>query len=478
MSSIVVTGGRPLTGEVRVGGAKNSALKLMAAALLAPGVSTLAQRARHRRRRASWPRCSSGLGATRRALRPRADDRRDRAHRRYEAPVRDGRADARVHVRARLARRPARPRARGACPAAATSARARSTCTSAGLEALGVEIDVEHGYIDATAPRGLDGAHVSLDFPSVGATENLLMAAALARGHDRHRQRRARAGDRRPRRRSCTAMGARIEGAGTLDHHRSRASTRCTRSSTRVVGDRIEAGTFLVAGALGGGPVTVRGFDPAPPRHRAREARARPACDVERHEDGVTVSRDGPVRPVDVATLPYPGFPTDMQAQFMTLMALADGDCVITENVFENRFMFADELVAHGRRHPHRRPPRARPRRARSSPARRCAAPTCAAARRSCSPGSSPTATTVVTDIHHIERGYEDFVPKLARARRRHPRRWTSDPTAGRPDRRRGRTMLDRDAIKAIIPHREPFLLVDRIDELRARRVAPSATST
>ena len=129
-----------------------------------------------------------------------------------------------------------------------------------------------------------------------------------------------------------------------------------------TVGDRIEAGTFLGGGALTGGPLTVRGIDPAFLRMAIMKLRAM-GCDVETGDDWITVRREEPLSSVDIQTLPHPGFPTDLQAQFMLLAALADGASVVTENVFENRFMFAAELVRMGADVTHRRPPCHRARR-------------------------------------------------------------------------------------------------------------------
>jgi UDP-N-acetylglucosamine 1-carboxyvinyltransferase len=279
-----------------------------------------------------------------------------------------------------------------------------------GLQELGVRIEFGHGYIHATAPEGLKGADVMLDFPSVGATENLLMAAVLAEGTTVIDN-----AAREPEIADLTAflvgMGADIQGAG---------SPTITVTGVdalhpvehRVVGDRIEAGTFLVAGALCGGPVTVRGFNPKHLELVLTKLRAA-GCEVIVLPDGVTIERTSIARPVDVQTLPYPGFPTDMQAQFMALMALSDGDCIITENVFENRFMFADELVRMGadvRIEAHHaivkgvRGLSGAP--VRSPDLRGGAALVLAAL--------VAEGCTRINDVHHIERGYERFVEKLA----------------------------------------------------------------
>jgi len=178
-----------------------------------------------------------------------------------------------------------------------------------------------------------------------------------------------------------------------------------------VVGDRIEAGTYLMAGALDSGPVTVTGFLPEhldivlQKLHQA-------GCIVERGSDRVTISRTGPLRPVDVQTLPYPGFPTDLQSLFMTLMAVADGGCVITENVFENRFIFADEITRMGadvRIDGHYALVRG-VKRFSGAPV---ASPDLRGGAALVLAGLVADGRTVVTEVHHIDRGYEGFVEKL-----------------------------------------------------------------
>jgi UDP-N-acetylglucosamine 1-carboxyvinyltransferase len=280
-----------------------------------------------------------------------------------------------------------------------------------GLAELGVEIRTGHGYIDAIAPAaGLHAAHVVLDFPSVGATENLLTASAVAKGTTviENAAREPEIVDLID---FLNAMGARISGAGsptiTVEGVESLHA-----AEHRVVGDRIEAGTFVVAGAITGGPVTVRGFDPSH-LELVLTKLEQAGCVIHVLPDGVTIERSQPIHPVDVQTLPFPGFPTDMQAQFMALMALADGNSIITENVFENRFMFADELSRMGadiRIEGHH-------------------ALVKGVGQLSGAPVKCPDlrggaalvlaalvadGETQVGDVYHIDRGYERFVDKLA----------------------------------------------------------------
>jgi UDP-N-acetylglucosamine 1-carboxyvinyltransferase len=207
------------------------------------------------------------------------------------------------------------------------------------------------------------------------------------------------------------AMGARVAGAGTPTVTVEGGDT-LTPATHRVIGDRIEAGTYLVAGAITGGPVTVRGFDPGA-LELVLEKLAQAGCSVEKLPDAVTIRRDGPIHSVDVQTLPFPGFPTDMQAQFMALMALAQGDSIITENVFENRFMFADELMRMGadiRIEGHHALVKGVAELSgapvRSTDLRGGAALVIA--------GLAADGDTVVSDVQHIDRGYERFCDKLS----------------------------------------------------------------
>ncbi len=209
-----------------------------------------------------------------------------------------------------------------------------------GLAQMGAQIDLVHGYVEAKATR-LHGATIYLDLPSVGATENLMMAATLAQGKTVI-ENAAEEPEIAELATVLNQMGARISGAGT-NTLTIEGVDRLGAVSHRLMPDRIEAGTFMVAAALTGGDVRVQG---APSNHleaflvKLREAGA--AIYIE--EDGVRVKGCSRPRSVDITTLPYPGFPTDLQAQMMVLTSVADGVSVITENVFENRFMHVQEL--------------------------------------------------------------------------------------------------------------------------------------
>jgi UDP-N-acetylglucosamine 1-carboxyvinyltransferase len=210
------------------------------------------------------------------------------------------------------------------------------------LTAMGAEITIDHGYVTARVPRGrLHAADFLFDVQTVTGTENALMAAALADGHTvlRNCAREPEVADLA---RALTAMGARIEGAGRTEIHVDGVERLGTLRHA-VIADRIEAGTLLVAGALTGGDVLVKGADAghlAALVEKLREAGAR----VEVQAGGVRVVGDGPAHPIQLRTAPHPGFPTDMQAQMMVLLAVGAGSSVVTETIFENRYMHVLEL--------------------------------------------------------------------------------------------------------------------------------------
>ncbi len=215
-----------------------------------------------------------------------------------------------------------------------------------GLQELGAEVVLESGYVTARAPKGLTGARVVFPQVSVGATENLLMAASLARG-ETVLVNAAREPEVADLARCLVAMGAQIEGAGT-DQITIRGVDRLHAAEHAIVPDRIEAGTYAIAAAITGGDIELLGFD-----LELMEAPAKTLSDagvaVSATERGVRVTA-GNRRPsgVDVMTEPFPGFPTDLQAQMMALMCVADGAAMITETIFENRFMHVPELCRMG----------------------------------------------------------------------------------------------------------------------------------
>ena len=216
-----------------------------------------------------------------------------------------------------------------------------------GFEALGAQIILGHGFIEARAPQGLKGARVYLDFPSVGATENIMMAASLANGQTII-ENAAQEPEIVDLANYLNAMGANVRGAGT-NAVRIEGVRELRGTTYAVIPDRIEAGTYMVAAAITGGDVTLKNvlFEHMKPLV-AKLKEAGVAIEESVDEIRVRASADLRIRAVDVKTLPYPGFPTDMQAQFMALMTVAHGSSLISETVFENRFMHVDELKRMG----------------------------------------------------------------------------------------------------------------------------------
>lgn len=338
----LIEGGRRLHGEVEVSGAKNAALKLIAAALLAPGRSTLHNVPRIKDVNTM---CAvlDGLGAGAEfegdALHVDAD-RIDSYTAPYEL-VRQMRASL-VVLGPLIARF---GEAEVSAPGGCNLGLRKFNFHLDGLRALGAEIELDHGFIKAEAPRGLRGAEIVFQYPSVTATENVMMAAVLARGLTTIEN-----GAREPEVVALAdflnAMGARVEGAGT-GLITIEGVEKLHPAEHTVMPDRIEAGTFVMATAATGGDVTVRN---ALPEHLKMELQKLHdmGLDVETLGDGqgLRVRVDDPrdLRGVDISTLPFPGFATDLQAQMMVLLTQVDGAGIITENVYENRLQVAEEL--------------------------------------------------------------------------------------------------------------------------------------
>ncbi len=407
---IVVEGGTPLKGEVRVSGAKNSALKLMAASILGQGATTL-----HNVPLISDITVMGKVLETLGAKVSREDHTLSidtSGVTSWETPYElVSKMRASIAVLGPLLARFGK--ARVAMPGGCNLGARKIDMHMVGLEALGVHFETDHGYIDATVPAGhLKGAYVVLDFPSVGATENTMMAAVVAEG-ETVIENAAREPEIEDLANMLNAMGACVKGAGsptiTVTGVPLESLHPCEHTT---VGDRIEAGTFLVGGALTGGPVTVKGIDPSFLRMALMKLSAM-GCTVETGQDWITVSRSGDLCATDIQTLPHPGFPTDLQAQFMLLASVAQGSSVITENVFENRFMFAAEIGRMGANidiEDHHAMIAGVPALQGTSVKAtdlRCGAALVLA-------GVFAEGTTQVHRVHHIDRGYEDYVGKLA----------------------------------------------------------------
>jgi UDP-N-acetylglucosamine 1-carboxyvinyltransferase len=279
-----------------------------------------------------------------------------------------------------------------------------------GLEQLGATITLDGGYVVAEAPRGLRGATIVLPFASVGATENLMMAATLANGRTElvNAAREPEIGDLA----AClVAMGARISGVGT-DRLSIEGVDRLHAASHSIVPDRIETGTYACAVAAAGGRVRLEG---GKLEHLGALARSMQDAGVSIEQDGdaLVVTREGRLAGVDVMTEPYPGFPTDMQAQFMAVMSVAEGASMVTETIFENRFMHVPELVRMGARiNVHGASAIIR-----GVPALSGAPVMATDLRASVSlilAGLAAEGETVVSRVYHLDRGYEQVERKLA----------------------------------------------------------------
>ena len=409
MDIIRVEGGHAIEGSVCVSGAKNSALKLMAATLLAPGKTTLT----------NVPNISDvhvmgkvlkRMGATIEVVDEHSLVIDTSSVDSWEAPYElVAKMRASTAVMGPLLGRFGR--AKIAMPGGCNLGARKIDMHILGLEALGVEFDTDHGYIYADASKGLTGTSVTLEFASVGATENLIMAAVKAKG-ETVIDNAAREPEIVDLANMLNKMGAKITGAGTpvvtiegvdelhpVEH--------------RVVGDRIEAGTFLVAGAIMASEqgVEVTGFNPV---HLGMVLRKMELMGIrtERTENGMKVYRADRIAPVDIQTLPFPGFPTDMQAQVMVLSTLADGTSIITENIFENRFMFASELSRMGaniRVEDHH----ALIHGVDGFSGAQVVSPDLRGGAALVIAGLIAEGVTEVSAIHHIYRGYERFVEKL-----------------------------------------------------------------
>ncbi|MGA7689830.1 MAG: UDP-N-acetylglucosamine 1-carboxyvinyltransferase [Jiangellales bacterium] len=403
-----VHGGSRLDGAVRIAGAKNSALKLMAAALLAPGRSVLHDvpdilDVEYMAAMLENLGCSIERYGRSVAITVPSDD--GLTHRAPYGLVRRLRAS--IAVLGPLVGRLGA--AEVALPGGDNIGSRGLDMHLAGLERLGASIGVEHGNVVARAPGGLQGRSVWLDFPSVGATENLLMAGVLAQGTTVI-DNAAREPEIVDLCQMLAAMGAEIDGAGS--------STVVVRGVAGlhpvehvVVPDRIVTGTWAVAAVMTQGDVTITN---ARPEHleivldKLSWAGAR----LNTVPDGMRVRMDRRPRAFDVVTLPYPGFPTDLQPMVVALNSIADGTSMITENVFESRFMFVNELARLGadvRTEGHHAAVRGKG----SLSGAPVAATDIRAGAGLVLAGLVAEGETLVTSVHHIDRGYPDFVPQL-----------------------------------------------------------------
>jgi UDP-N-acetylglucosamine 1-carboxyvinyltransferase len=344
MDSIRIIGGAPLYGTIKISGAKNAALPLMICGLLTDDRVELANVAKL----ADLRTMAELLAQHGIAVEPTGEHSLVLGGRitNVEAPydiVRKMRASI-VVLGPLLARcREARVSLPGGC---AIGTRPVDLHLK-GFEAMGATIKLDGGYIDATAPGGLHGANIMFPFTSVGATENLLMAATLAEGTTTLRNA-AREPEVTDLAKCLIAMGADIQGVGT-DTLTIEGVKSLHGAAHDILPDRIETGTYACAAAITGGNLLLRNA-------RAEDLGAvitvlsEAGIEITQEADGIRVHRKNGLHGVDVTTEPFPGFPTDMQAQFMALMAVAEGASMVTETIFENRFMHVPELNRMGAR--------------------------------------------------------------------------------------------------------------------------------
>ncbi len=406
MEQIRVVGPSRLSGDVTISGAKNSVLKLMAAALLAPGRTTITQ----------VPEIIDVdiMAELLRRLGCDVDRRMNQLVIDVPAEL-GGEADYDLVRQLRASIGVLGPllvrcgQARVAVPGGDNIGSRGLDLHVGGLQKLGAELSSEHGFLIARAPDGLTGATIWLDFPSMGATENLLMAGVLARGTTVI-DNAAREPEIVDLARMLQGMGAKIGGAGTSTIEIEGVSELGPTTHVTVP-DRIVAGTFAMAAVMTRGDVTVHG---ARPEHLEilLDKLATSGATVMGMDDGFRVTMETRARAVDVVTLPYPGFPTDFLSMIIGLNAVAEGTAMVTENVFEGRFRFIQELVRLGadiRTDGHHAVVRGRP--------VLSGAPVVATDIRAGAglvlAGLVADGVTTVADVRHIDRGYAHFVEQL-----------------------------------------------------------------
>lgn len=408
MEKIIVRGGNRLTGTVKVEGAKNAVLPVIAATLLASDgksvirdvptlsdVYTINEVLRYLNAEVEFVNNQIEVNASREL--------------KIEAPfeyVRKMRASVLV-MGSLLARN---GRARVALPGGCAIGSRPIDQHLKGFEAMGATVKVGNGFIEAEANEGLHGAKIYLDFPSVGATENIMMAATLAKGTTII-ENVAKEPEIVDLANFLNSMGAKVRGAGT-GTIRIEGVEKLYGADHTIIPDRIEAGTFMVAAAITGGNVLVRG---AVPEHLTSLIAKMEEMGVmfEEEEDGIRVIGPETLKAVDIKTMPHPGFPTDMQSQMMALLLRAQGTGMITETVFENRFMHVEEfrrmnaeIKIDGRSVIVNGPSNLQGAEVAATDLRAAAALILT--------GLVADGMTRVTELKHLDRGYVDFHHKLA----------------------------------------------------------------
>jgi UDP-N-acetylglucosamine 1-carboxyvinyltransferase len=409
MDKFVVRGGNPLLGTIKVSGAKNSALPCMAAAILTED-EVILENIPQVHDIETERKLLTSMGA--------------------EVELGYGRAQHRTHIKCAILSDPVAKYeivktmrasslvlgpliartgiARVAMPGGCAIGGRPIDLHIKGLEAMGATITQDHGYLEARADR-LKGAHIVFDKITVTGTEDLLMAAALAEGESLF-ENCAREPEVTDLAALLIAMGANIEGAGT-GTIRIQGVAKLHGARHRINPDRIEAGTFLLAGAITGGDLNV---DCCEPQHLGALIAKLEQCGVKIDvgADHVRVRSGGELKATDIITEEYPGFPTDMQAQFMALCTQAEGTSTITENIFENRFMHVQELIRMGANITIS----GRTATVRGKSPLQSAAVMCSDLRASASlvlAALVADGETILDRVYHLDRGYEHFEEKL-----------------------------------------------------------------
>ena len=409
MEKLIIHGGHELHGRVKISGAKNAVLPIIAATLLAQDkpcvldevpylndVCTIAEVLRQLGAKVDFNRQQHTLFVDSTVLKT------------VDAPydlVRKMRASF-VIMGSLLARY---GKAKISMPGGCAIGTRPIDLHLKGFEALGAEIEIGHGFISATAPNGLKGTSIYLDFPSVGATENIIMAACMAEGQT-ILENAAQEPEIIDLANFLNIMGAKIRGAGT-NVIKITGVPKLIGHNYTIIPDRIEAGTYMVAVAMTGGDIYIENAISEhlkPVIAKLNEAGVK----IEEDIDGIRVSCNNRPKAIDIKTLPYPGFPTDMQAQFMAMLTIADGTGLVTETVFENRFMHVDELKrmgacikVDGRTSIVEGVPSLNGCQVKATDLRAGAAMVLA--------GLVANGETEVSYIHHIDRGYDNLVEKL-----------------------------------------------------------------
>ncbi|MBU8850013.1 MAG: UDP-N-acetylglucosamine 1-carboxyvinyltransferase [Desulfobacterales bacterium] len=407
MDKLKIIGGKRLHGEVNISGAKNAALPLIAASILVNG-KTCFTNVPDLMDITSIRLLLEDLGATCKASKGYLEvdgSSIKKIEAEYDL-VRKMRASILVlgPLVARFGH--AKVSMPGGC---AIGARPVNMHLS-GLEALGASISIEHGYIEAKADR-LIGNEIYFDMPTVTGTENLMMAAALAKGSSVLRNA-AKEPEIVALADALNKMGAKINGAGTAIIT-VEGVKNLSSADIKIIPDRIETGTFMVAVAATGGDVLIKGCEPDHIGGLINKLKAAGTTIIP-STDSIRIIGNKPIKNVDIKTLPYPGFPTDMQAQFMTLMAIANGNSMIHESIFENRFVHANELLRMGADISISSGNIAMVRGVKKLQAAQVMASDLRASASLVIAGLVAEGTTVISRVYHMDRGYEAIEKKLS----------------------------------------------------------------